>query len=315
VVNIVRGSHEDGPGIRSVVFFKGCPLRCVFCHNPETQEPGQELAFSAERCLRCGSCLEVCPESALDLDLPGRVLRERCTLCGACAAVCPSGGLRIIGRYHSPQELAQALLRDSPFYRYSGGGVTLSGGECASHPRYLESLMLLLKEKGIHLALETGGYFDYPSFEKRILPHLDLIYFDLKFMDRLAHQRHTGKTNELILANFRRLISETEIEVLPRLPLVPGLTATRENFRATIDFLRRAGAGKISLLPYNPLGLPMNTSLGRPVPDLPLGFMKPNEEEELFAQFRALVRERKLGAGSSGVRTEKPPTSRTRALA
>jgi len=289
IVDVVRGSIEDGPGIRSVVFFKGCPLNCIFCHNPETQEPQAEIAFNSERCIQCGSCAEACSKSAIDFSLPGRISREKCVRCGDCAVVCPGGALRRIGRYFPVRELKEVLMKDSTFYRHSGGGVTLSGGECTIYPHYLESLLLLLKSEGIHVTLETGGHFEYSVFKRKILPHIDLIYYDIKFADRELHIKYTGRSNRRILDNFRRLIREADIEVLPRLPLVPGITATRKNFFSVVDFLCQAGADSVSLLPYNPLGLEMSASIGKPVPDLPKGFMKPDDERKSYAVFENIL--------------------------
>ena len=293
IVDVVRGSLEDGPGIRSVVFFKGCPLNCIFCHNPETQEPQAEMAFNSERCIQCGSCAEACPESAIDFNLPGRISREKCVRCGDCAVVCPGGALRRIGRYYPVSELKEILMKDNTFYRHSGGGVTLSGGECTMYPYYLESLLFLLKAEGIHVTLETGGYFEYTVFKRKILPYIDLIYYDIKFADREMHIKYTGKSNRRILDNFRRVISEADIEIHPRLPLVPGITATRENFSAVVDFLCQVGADSVSLLPYNPLGLEMAASIGKPVPDLQKSFMKPDEERKSYALFENILEKKR----------------------
>ena len=138
VVDIKRHSLEDGPGIRTVVFFKGCPLNCIFCQSPETVDPEVEIAFSQRECIRCGSCAEICPEDAIDFELPERIRRDRCLRCGKCAHVCPGKGLRKIGSYYSVDTLAEILLRDHRYYYYSGGGITLSGGECTLYPDYLE---------------------------------------------------------------------------------------------------------------------------------------------------------------------------------
>jgi pyruvate formate lyase activating enzyme len=196
VVEIKRGSHEDGPGIRSVVFFKGCPMRCVFCHSPETQDPKEDIVFSARKCTNCGACVDACPQGAIDSSRPERINREKCIRCGQCAGVCPGNGLRLIGRYYPVEELMEIVLRDQPFYRHSNGGVTFSGGECTLYPKYLESLLKKLKAKQIHLALETCGYFKYDVFRQRILPYVDLIYFDIKIADPDIHQKYTGKTNQ-----------------------------------------------------------------------------------------------------------------------
>lgn len=293
IVDIKRHSFEDGPGIRSVVFFKGCPLRCVFCHSPETQDPEVEIAFFPGECIGCGSCADACPEGAIDLEFPGRIHRERCIRCGNCASVCPGKGLRLIGAYYPVEALVEILLRDFPFYRHSGGGVTLSGGECTLYPDYLETLLKHLKAKGVHLALETSGYFDYQIFREKILPYIDLIYYDIKIADPQSHRRYLGKPNQRILNNFRHLLQEKELEVHPRVPLVPGITATRENLSAIVAFLCEAEAQDVTLLPYNPMGIEMAVSLGRPRPRLPDGFMSPDEEREAYVMFKTLIEERR----------------------
>ncbi|OHB89161.1 MAG: hypothetical protein A3D89_05935 [Planctomycetes bacterium RIFCSPHIGHO2_02_FULL_52_58] len=292
IVDVKRHSLEDGPGIRSVVFFKGCPLRCVFCHNYEAQSSEVEIAFSAKDCIKCGRCKEVCPQGAIDLELPGRIHRERCIRCGKCASVCPGRGLRLIGSYYSVESLTEILLRDLPFYRHSGGGVTLSGGECTIYPDYLETLLKSLKASGIHVVLETSGYFDYDVFKQKMLPYIDLIYYDIKIANMEAHRRYIGKPNQKILENFRRLLREKGVKVHPRTPLVPGITATKENLSAIVDFLCDAGADNVSLLPYNPMGIEMAVNLGRPRPPLPMGFMKPDEEREVYDMFKTIIEER-----------------------
>lgn len=292
IVDIKRDSREDGPGIRSVVFFKGCPLRCVFCQNPETQSSGVEIAFSSRECIRCGKCADACPQGAIDLQLAGRIHRDRCTLCGSCAEVCPGKGLRMIGAYYPPENLTEILLRDFTFYRHSGGGVTLSGGECTLYPDYLECLLQLLKANGVHITLETSGYFDFDSFERKILPYLDLVYFDMKFADPRLHTEHTGRSNHPILENFRRLLRTRKVETYPRIPMIPSVTATQENLSGIVDFLCHAGAKKVFLLPYNPLGMEMYLCLGRPKPPLPEKFMKPDDEREIYAFFESILREK-----------------------
>jgi len=296
IVDIKRDSHEDGPGIRSVVFFKGCPLRCVFCHNPESQETWFEIAFSKKDCTFCGRCAEACQSEAIDLAHAGRIERDKCLYCGDCIKVCEPGALRCIGKGYTREALTKLLLEDEAFYRSSGGGVTFSGGECASYPDYLEGVLKGLKKEDIHIAVETAGYFDYEAFRKKILPHLDLIYYDIKFVEPKMHRKYTGRSNELILANLRRLVSDLDLlgtgaQVQVRVPLIPGITTGRENLTGIVGFLKEVGVGEVSLLPYNPLGLEMLTKLGREPSTLPEGFMKPEEEKEVFRLFEAILGE------------------------
>jgi pyruvate formate lyase activating enzyme len=283
IVEVKRSSMEDGPGIRTVVFFKGCPLRCIFCHNPEAQHPGVEIAFSAGECIECGSCLTVCERGAVDFAFTGRIIRERCDCCGRCADVCPGHGLRRIGVYHPVASLTDLLLEDLPYYRHSGGGVTLSGGECTLFPLYLERLLINLKSENVHIVLQTSGQFNFRTLQRRILPYVDVILFDVKFGDAAIHKRFTGVSNTRILENLRRLICESGVEIRARIPLVPGITATQENITAVAAALCDLGAGSLTFVPYNPLGLDKYPMLGRPVPALPQRFMTVAEEQELSA--------------------------------
>ncbi len=289
IVDIKRDSREDGPGIRTVVFFKGCPLRCAFCQNPEAQEPVPEIAFAEERCIRCGKCVKACPRAAITLENRDRIDRTKCDGCGQCAVVCRGGALRMIGMYWPVEKLAEALLRDVAFYRHSAGGVTLSGGECTMFPSYVEDLLRRLKAHNIHVAIETSGFFEWKVFSRKILPHLDLVLFDLKLADSAASLRYLGQSNETILHNLRRLLSQDTVEVRVRTPLIPGITDSYGNLAAIVDFLRAAGAHNVSLLPYNPLGLAMYRRLGRHVPDLPSSFTAPEREQELFRIFRGII--------------------------
>jgi len=236
---------------------------------------------------------------AIDLGFPGRIHRQKCIRCGTCAGVCPGKGLRLIGSYYPVEALTEILLRDLAFYRHSGGGVTLSGGECTLYPDYLEALLKQLKTRGIHVTLETSGYFDYRTFRERILPYLDLVYYDIKIADPQAHKSSVGKSNRKILANLRLLLQERGVEVHPRVPLVPGVTATEENLSGIIYILCELGASDVSLLPYNPMGLEMAVCLGRSKPPLAEGFMKPDEEREVVALFRELLQGKEEGSSTS----------------
>ena len=273
-----------------MVFFKGCPLRCSFCQNPETQALLPELAVAPERCLHCGLCVPVCAAGALDPRAPGIVDRARCDACGACAEVCPSRALRRIGVAYTPEVLAEVVLRDRHFYHHTGGGITLSGGEPTLFPGYLEQLLRLIKAEGVHVALETGGYFtDYDAFRDRVLPYVDLIDFSLKLADPAAHRAVTGKSNRIILDNLRRLAREPRVRVEASIPLVPGITATRDNLAGLIDLLRDAGIFRVRLLPYNPLGVHMAAALGRPPPAAPGSFMPIDEYARIRRLFEDLV--------------------------
>lgn len=291
IVNIKRYSLDDGPGIRSVVFFKGCPLSCTFCHNPETQNPEPDIAFNRADCINCHRCLDVCPEGAIDFSLAGRIHRQACTKCGKCADSCPGSGLQRIGTDYSIERLAEILFRDIPFYRHSNGGVTLSGGECTLYPEFVGALLKRLKMKNIHITLQTSGYFSYKAVADKILPYTDLLFFDMKIADPLKHYQITGKSNLRIIANLQRLLRETDVKVHPRIPIIPATTATRENLFELIKILIDAGAEEVSLLSYNPLGFELYEKIGKTIPALPLNFMPPDEEEKIHAMTRSLIQE------------------------
>jgi pyruvate formate lyase activating enzyme len=289
IVDVKRHSLEDGPGIRSVVFFKGCPLRCVFCQNPEAQNARAEIAFRTDRCVECGACVSACPARAVDLARLGRIDRSHCDVCGKCATACPSGALTVIGRSCEANELVELLMRDEPFYRHSGGGVTFSGGECTMFPDYLVAVALELRAQGIHTAVETCGEFAGAMFIECLLPHLDLVYFDLKFADPALHLSYTGRDNCRILDNLAMLMLNAPDRVQVRIPLVPGITATEENLAELATSLRERGVRRATLLSYNPLGRRMAVELGRPEPPTSDRFMTREEEAVAIAMFEAMV--------------------------
>ena len=289
VADVKRYSFEDGPGIRSVVFFKGCPLRCVFCHNLEMQRRGPELGLHVDSCLGCGQCVDVCPNRALARSQPVRLDRDRCNVCGDCARACPSGALRVVGRAYGIDELVELLLRDEPFYRHSGGGVTLSGGEPTAAGDDLVQLARKLKTHRIHVVLQTAGEFEANWFCRSLLPLLDLVYFDLKLVQPELHLRYTGRDNRQILSNLARLLHTCPGLVVPRIPLIPGITDSEDNLRAAANFLREHGAKQVVLLPYNPLSREKARDFGYPSPCTPAGFVPRQQQEAIQSWFEALV--------------------------
>ena len=257
IFDLKRDCSEDVPGIRSTVFFKGCPLSCVWCHNPEGQDLQPSLSFDAALCrpTECGeACLSICESNSIQKD-NGTIFvdRKSCTSCMACCQVCPQDALSLIGRQVSLDELLYELLIDQPFYQSSGGGVTLSGGEATMQMSFASRLLRSLKSHNIHTTLETCGYFSYPRFQSEMLPYLDHIYFDLKLIDDRQSRQYTGQSNRLILENFTRLLHEDGVTVIPRIPLVPGITATRDNLSGLADYLRKQQIDTCFLMPYNPL--------------------------------------------------------------
>ena len=265
IVDVKRGSTEDGPGIRTTVFFKGCPLSCAWCHNPETIDPYVEIGFYAQNCIGCGECAKACTEGAINLESPERIVRSKCNRCGECADACPSRALRKIGGWYEIPALVDIILRDRVFYEVSGGGVTLCGGEPALWPEYSGNLLKKLKAEGIHTALQTCGYFNFSAFDIHMLPSLDLVMFDIKVMDGADHARYTGKNNQLILHNFARLL-DYGVEVVARVPQIPGYTESRKNLAEISRFLELHGINEYEVLPYNPLGSSKWGTLGKEQP-------------------------------------------------
>lgn len=268
IFNIHHFALDDGPGIRTTVFLKGCPLSCVWCHNPESMSPEPEIAFHRDHCIQCGDCESVCPEGAIEMSDEYRVCRERCSLCGKCADICPARALRIIGQYYTADELAAVLMKDRIFYETSGGGVTFSGGEPALHAEYLHPVMKELKRNGIHIAVQTSGMFDLNEFRARLLPYIDIIYYDIKLLDPEIHRKFTGAGNGTILGNFAELVNMNDCKLVPRVPLVPGITDTPENLIQTAGFLRSTGCQTCELLPYNSGGTGKIRTVGGNIPEL-----------------------------------------------
>lgn len=236
VFDIARGSFVDGPGIRTVVFLKGCPLRCVWCQNPEGQEPEAEHG---------------------------------------------------IGSYYSPEALSRVIVKDLAFYRASGGGVTFSGGEPLMFCQYLMETSSLLKKSGIHVAVETSGFFDWKQFERHMKRFTDLILFDLKLFSPAEHLTFTGQTNRKILANLKH-IQDEKLDLRVRIPLVPGITATEENLRLWAIFLKRSGIRDFKLLPYNPSGIKKWEKLGKQppaaLPEQPLSLRDERHWNDFFLE-------------------------------
>ncbi len=262
IVDVKRNSLDDGPGIRTVIFFKGCPLSCVWCQNPETKLASQEISFNKEDCLNCEKCLEVCEKEAIDFSDKYRINRNKCNLCGKCIVVCPNEALNFAGKEYDIKTLTNLILKDRIFYDNSGGGVTFSGGEPTLHMEYVHQLLKELKKENIHVCLETCGYYNREKFNDLLLPYLDLIYFDLKIFDSDLHKKYSGVSNETILQNFEDLIKNNDVEILPRIPLIPKITATKENLEDLKNYLKSLKINKIGLLPYNPLWISKTETIG-----------------------------------------------------
>ena len=254
ISHIQRFSVHDGPGIRTTVFFKGCPLRCLWCANPETQKFSSEVRHVDSLCNKCGRCLEVCNVKAITINDQGiSIDRKLCTNCDECASVCDTRSLKIIGEEVSVDTLVEKIMRDWRFYRGSGGGVTFSGGEPLSQLRFLIAVSALCKTNGLSTALETSGCASCYKLVKA-MQYIDLVLYDLKHMDSNVHKRVTGAPNELILSNARMIV-EQGANVIFRVPLIPGINDTVENIKATCEFaVSLNNVNELHLLPYHRLG-------------------------------------------------------------
>ncbi len=242
IFDIQRGSYVDGPGIRTTVFFKGCNLRCAWCHNPESQSPKPQLLFYKNRCTGCGKCKEKCAYSL-----------EKCDLCGRCTLYCPSDAREICGKEYTVDEIMREILKDKAFYESSGGGVTFSGGECMLQIDFLEELLRECKESGIHTAVDTAGHVPYDYFE-RILPYTDLFLYDVKSIDNEVHKKYTGVGNELILENLKTLLG-VGAPLWIRIPVIPSVNDATEDMIAVKEYVYSHGRPKkIELLPYHAMG-------------------------------------------------------------
>ncbi len=240
VFQIQRFSIHDGPGIRTTVFLKGCTLRCFWCHNPEGRSPFPEVQYFATRCIACGACVEACPNSAHELQGGmHRFLRERCRVSGKCVESCYSQALQINGRQMTVGQVMGEILPDRPFYDSSGGGVTLSGGEPAVSGRFSRQILEECKREGLHTAIETCGEYPWETLEA-LLPATDLILMDIKQLDPIRHREVTGRTNERILENARRLALTGKTMVV-RTPVVPGVNDSEEDIRRIAGFVSELG--------------------------------------------------------------------------
>jgi pyruvate formate lyase activating enzyme len=254
VFDVQRFSLHDGPGIRTVVFLKGCPLRCAWCANPESQVPGPQIAWFENLCVSCGRCVEACPRGAIRMDC-SRVRTDRrvCMACGACAAACSRGARRLMGHDMTVDEVMAEVRRDAPFFRRSGGGVTFSGGEPLAQPAFLHECLRRCRRWGYHTAVETCGHVRWGDL-REAATLTDLFLYDLKEFDSARHQELTGLGNELILENLQKLL-ESESQVTVRMPVIPGANDGTESLAALADFVgRHPRILGVELLPYHPLG-------------------------------------------------------------
>ena len=286
ITNIQKFSVHDGPGIRSIVFFKGCPLRCLWCANPENLAPQPQLMVHAMKCIHCGRCIDRCPNAAITMhEGEPLTLRDQCDDCGACAAVCAAGARVLQGQWKTAEEVEQAIDRDLLFYKNSGGGVTFSGGEPLLHPDFIVEIARRYREKGLNSAVETCGQVPWENIAA-VQPWVDLFLYDLKCMDSDKHRRFCGCGNGQILANLRALCEHSRVVI--RIPVIPGFNDAPEDIAAAAAFIKElpGGVEGVHCLPYHNYGRSKYEALDMeyPLPDTPL----PKEDfmqhiKEMFA--------------------------------
>jgi pyruvate formate lyase activating enzyme len=254
IFDIKRFAVHDGPGIRTTVFFKGCPLRCLWCHNPESMKKERQIVFFQNKCIGCGECFKRCTSGALEATADGRVYhRDKCTLCGTCVEYCYAEATVMQGKIISVREVIEEVRKDVPFYENSGGGMTLSGGEPTMQPEFCKAILKSAKEESMHTVLDTSGFVKWEIF-REILEYVDLVLYDIKHMDPAKHKGYTGVSNELILSNLSKL-DELNISIEVRMPIIPGINDSEDNLSDAAEFLSTLeNVERIKLLPYHRLG-------------------------------------------------------------
>lgn len=260
VLNIQHFCTEDGPGMRTTVFLKGCSLRCEWCCNPESMQPKPELDHHGDKCIggkACGYCLSVCPTSAIRALADGSIALDRtlCTRCGQCAEICPAKALNMLGQVMTVKEVLDEVEQDSAFYRRSRGGITLSGGECLLQPEFSAALLAEAHKRGMNTAIESAGHVPWEALEL-VLPHVDTMLHDFKVMEPDQHKKWCGVDNALLLANYQRAYeSFPNIKFIARTPVIPGVNDHEAHIRSVLDFIRpHKNVINYELLPYHRFG-------------------------------------------------------------
>lgn len=264
IFDIQKFSVHDGPGIRTVVFFKGCPLRCRWCANPESHKYTQDLMFYPDKCIGCGVCIDACPNGCIGVNDKKEMFfdREKCTECCACTKECYAGARRVSGDDMSLDEIKKEVDKDMVFYNTSGGGITFSGGEAMCFPDTVRELAEYYKGQGVTTALETCGYVPWENYEK-VIQYLDLVMFDLKCMDDEKHREYTGGSNQLILENLKKIYKR--VRTVVRIPIIPGVNDSEKDIKDFGEFISsmKDGIDTVHILPYHDLGLSKYNALGK----------------------------------------------------
>ncbi|WP_130805880.1 trans-4-hydroxy-L-proline dehydratase activase [Senegalia massiliensis] len=294
VMNIQKYSVHDGPGIRTTIFLKGCPLSCWWCHNPESQNFNFELMFFNDRCIGCGNCKYKCEQGAININNSVATTEDsKCILCGKCTDFCINEARNLVGKEFSAKELLKEIKKDEIFYEESGGGVTFSGGEPLLQIDFLEEMLRLCKEQDIHTTVDTSGYSDFKNF-KRILDYTDLFLYDIKHLDDNMHKKYIGVSNKLIKENLIKL-SELNANIFARIPIIKGINNDEKNIYEIIKFLKGINLEQINLLPYHKMGM---EKYERIIKEYKLsGNEKPSKKniDDLLLKFQQLNAKIKIG--------------------
>ena len=274
VFNIQRFSIHDGPGIRTTVFLKGCPLNCGWCSNPESIRLSPEIITRDIKCIGCGKCAKVCPQQATVVANNTRIIQwEKCNYCMKCVEVCPSGAIQAVGKRMSVAEVMDVVRRDASYYRRTGGGMTLSGGEPLMQWQFALELLQEAKKKGFHTTLDTSGCADWEVLDK-VLNYTDLVLYDVKLLNSVRHRESTGVPNERILENLRKTLEKSSFKVWLRHPVIPQFNDSEEEFEELREFILalKPSVEKVSLLPYHKFGEPKYAATGKVYPwkDIPM---------------------------------------------
>ena len=290
ISNIQKYSIQDGPGIRTTVFLKGCPLKCRWCSNPECWNKYPEIMFEEGLCVKCKTCVEICPQKCISFDEKKEkpcIDFTKCDFCMKCVDACPSGALRIVGEYMSVEDVMKEVLSDQLFYRNSKGGVTLSGGEILYHSDFALKILKECKKEHLHTVLDTSGYADWSVWEK-LIDYVDMVLFDIKHLDSKLHKEWTGVENKKILENAPRVAETTRMWV--RIPVIPGFNDSNDNIIGTARFASQIGAEKLTLLGYHELGRMKFDGLNK---DYSLRELSPFKDERL-EELKKLIKQNKI---------------------